>query len=93
MASKETLERKLAILTEGKIIPSSKDAMDSDGLRKFWSTLIKSANKDGDRLKASELLGRSKAMFTDVQKHEGQEKIIALIPMDIKGLKNAIGSK
>ena len=40
----------------------------------FWSKMIDTAEKDSDKLKASELLGRSEADFTDKQEvtHKGQ---------------------
>lgn len=39
--------------------------------QRFWSKMMENADRDGDKLKASELLGRSEADFTDKIKGEG----------------------
>jgi len=66
---KQQLERKLAILKNGSIPVNSgsdpADAKDRTERKKFWSDIMDTAEKTGDRLKASELLGRSEADFTD----------------------------
>ena len=40
--------------------------------QQFWSTMMVTAEKDSDRLKASELSGRSEADFTDKHLVEGK---------------------
>ena len=69
MSARNNLERKLAILRNGTIPVNGGsdelDAKDRSERKKFWSDIMDTAEKTGDRLKASELLGRSEADFTD----------------------------
>lgn len=51
----------------GKYIKTRKERQE------FWSKKMDDAGKDSDQLKASELLGRSEADFTDTQKHVGAD--------------------
>lgn len=45
--------------------------------QKFWSEMMNGTNKDvGDRLKASELLGRSEGDFTEKIQHSGEVSMI-----------------
>lgn len=44
---------------------SKKTIMSRQQRQEFWSKMTKEAEKDSDKLKASELLGRSEADFTD----------------------------
>ena len=39
----------------------------------FWTKMALNSEKDSDKLKASELLGRSEADFTDNQRHTGPD--------------------
>ena len=46
--------------------------MDREQLQRWWSELVRdSAHEPKDRLKASELLAKSQALFTEGRKHEG----------------------
>lgn len=69
MSTRNSLERKLAILRNGSIPVNGgsdpESSKDRDERKKFWSEVMDTAEKTGDRLKASELLGRSEADFTD----------------------------
>lgn len=48
--------------------------------QRFWSQMVTKAGvKDADRLKASELLGRSEADFTDTSRIEVAEGVMAAI--------------
>ena len=50
----------LRIATESDSIATMKE------IKEFWSNMLRNTeSKDGDRLKASELLGKSKGMFLD----------------------------
>jgi len=44
--------------------------------QQFWTNMMAKAAKDGDKLKASELLGRSQADFLDRTEHSGQVSLI-----------------
>lgn len=59
------LERKLAILKKGVALHAINSAKDRDERKQFWSEMMDTADRSSDRLKASELLGRSEADFTD----------------------------
>ena len=47
--------------------------------QEFWTTMMSDAEKDSDRLKASELLGRSEADFTDNVKHDAAGNLIKTV--------------
>lgn len=44
--------------------------------QKFWTDMMKDSEKDSDKLKASELLGRSEADFTDNLKVEEVKPLV-----------------
>jgi len=92
--NKDKLERKLAILGKGIVPAAATDKPKNiDARKKFWSDMMVLAEKDGDKLKASELLGRSEADFSDTLRHAGYDGgAIQVQPMSIKGLKDAINS-
>jgi len=53
--------------------------------------MMETAEKDGDRLKASELLGRSEADFIDTTRLTGPDGGAVIVqPMSIKSLQDAI---
>jgi hypothetical protein len=81
--SLSTILKKLHIIKTGstELIKGSKSKT-KDERKVFWSDMMDQAIKDGDRLKASELLGRSEADFTDTIKHgvdESMEDILRRI--------------
>jgi len=41
--------------------------------QEFWSEMMEASERDGDKLKASELLGRSEADFTEKLQHTGKD--------------------
>ncbi|MDX1699833.1 MAG: hypothetical protein R3250_04395 [Melioribacteraceae bacterium] len=85
----EKIKKKLSILRNGVV--SDGKILSQDDRRKFWSEIIATSDKTSDRLKASELLGRSEADFTDNVRHGGPDGgPILLQPMNIKGLRDAI---
>ena len=95
MASEATriskLQKKLAVLRSGVLVKES-DVKSRIDRKKFWSEIMETAEKPADRLKASELLGRTEADFTDVTRHEGADGgPIQIKPMNMKGLLSAIG--
>ena len=49
----------------------------------FWTDMMEKAARDGDKLKASELLGRSQADFLDKVEHSGN---ISNLPAEINKL-------
>lgn len=67
---------------ERKLIASREDR------QKFWTDVMNDQDADmGDRLRAAELLGKSEADFTDVQRHEGKINVLPPIKIDSKALK------
>ena len=53
---------------------SKSTIMSREERQEFWTKMaLNSKKKDSDRLKASELLGRSEADFTDNQRHTGPD--------------------
>lgn len=53
---------------------ASKNIMSEIELQEFWTRVIKEQNEMKDKLKASELLGKNKKMFTDKLEHSGEIK-------------------
>lgn len=86
------IEQKLAIL--GRSVPKCEDTIEiknKESRKQWWSRMMETAEKDGDRLKASELLGRSEADFIDTTRHTGPDGGPVIIqPMSIKSLQDAI---
>jgi hypothetical protein len=64
-SKRRQLERKLTILRGGSSSSSKSTSKTRQERQKFWSDLMDSDENIRDRLKASELLGRSEADFTD----------------------------
>jgi len=52
---------------------NNKHIMSREERQEFWTEMLKTAEKDSDRLKASELLGRSEADFTDNKRISGPD--------------------
>lgn len=66
----------LARLTELRENVASDNIMTAIELQEFWTNVVKQQNEVDvemkDRLKASELLGKNKKMFTDKVEHSGE---------------------
>lgn len=57
--------------------------------QQFWSNLMDTAEKDADKLKASELLGKSEADFTDNIEHNMSNNMMTLVAKHLsKKVKN-----
>lgn len=85
----DKLAKKLSILRNGVV--STSEAKSSKERKEFWSEIMDTAEKPSDRLKASELLGRSEADFTDTIRHGGADGApIQIQGMNLKGLRDAI---
>lgn len=62
---------------------------DRKALQTFWTSLLKDATvSNADRMRASELLGKSHAMFINTVKHEGGEN-----PIQINNVTDSIREK
>jgi hypothetical protein len=96
MENINNLKKKIAILENNEIDLgdiNDFEAKNKEERKKWWSKMMDTAEKDCDRLKASELLGKSEADFTDKMRHEGPDGgPILLQPMSLKGLHDAINS-
>ena len=68
--------QKLSIIKTGstELVTSGKSKT-KDQRKVFWSDMMDQGQKDGDRLKASELLGRAEADFTDKTVHSVDESV------------------
>jgi len=53
------------ILADRIIVERKATILDRQGLQEFWTDLTANAEKDADKLKASELLAKSETMFTN----------------------------
>lgn len=92
MDKKLAVKQKLAILEKGADGFTPKvDLKNRTKRQEFWSFMMETAERDTDRLKASELLGRSEADFTDKHQFGGDGgNPINIQPMNLKGLNDAI---
>jgi len=59
-------------LTELRESVASSNILTEIELQEFWTEVVKDENEMKDRLKASELLGKNKKMFTDKVEHSGE---------------------
>ena len=87
------LQKKLQILKTGSVgVLSGKTPKTRKERIQFWSDIMDGADKVSDKLKASELLGKASADFTEKVEHTGADggPITVAPPMDTSGLKNAI---
>lgn len=96
MSKVDEIKRKLEIL--GVTVPATvfaeKGVKSRESRKEFWSRMMDTAERDGDRLKASELLGRSEADFVDTTRHVGGDGgPIQVQPMNLKGLHEAIDTE
>ncbi len=72
MSNVKKLEKKLAILDRSMVTPSGSTLPKTREERKiFWSDVMDSDSKTNDKLKASELLGKTEADFIERRRHEG----------------------
>ena len=72
-SKKKILQKKLAVLETGTAPMRTGSFKNRAERRKYWASMMESAKKDGDRLKASELLGRSNADFVERTRFEDAE--------------------
>ena len=78
-------------IAERNVTKPNKGIKTREDRQKWWSGMMDTAEKDSDKLKASELLGRSNADFTDTMQHTGKGGgPVKIQSMDSVGLKNAI---
>jgi hypothetical protein len=91
----QRLQKKLAILKSGSLGTGHSTGTKSRKERlEFWSDMMDNAAKESDKLKASELLGKASADFTEKVEHSGAGGgPIQVAPMDTAGLKRAIRSQ
>ena len=63
------------IIKERESKANGKHIASREERQQFWTNLMRKAKRDGDKLKASELLGRSQADFVEVHEHIIKEMV------------------
>jgi hypothetical protein len=88
----QRLQKKLSILKSGSLgVLQGQMPKTREERLQFWSDMMDGAERESDKLKASELLGKASADFTEKVEHTGANGgPIEVTPMDSSGLQRAI---